>query len=185
MIAALMSSVTASAAVFNYDVKASSGFFHTSVVQPGESLELNFTVLDDIVVTLFAIGTTGKGATTLIAENDVRAIRFGFGRPAVFSFNQPTTLISASVIPVVSPTLGPLALGNATMPGGTYLAGTMFSFFLDGGIQNDVILRMAFYASPLPLPHVPLPAAGLLLGPVVLAGGYAAVRKRRAAAPDA
>lgn len=165
-VAAFVAPVTASAATFNEDLNVGVSYSFAQVVSPGGSFNYVFNVLDDIEISAFSISATGTGSTAAIAENDVRDIRFGFSLPA-------TNLFS------VVQSMGTTAAGFGFLPGGSFSAGDTFSIFFVDGIVNDVGLTLSFLTEA-PAP-VPLPAAGLMLAPVLIAGGVAAVRRRKAA----
>jgi hypothetical protein len=166
-VAAVVAPFMASAAVvLPYDVNVGVNYAYAQVISPGGDVEFKFTVLDDVKIASFAVTGAGTGSSNLNAENDVRDIMYGFALPATDSFS---TVMSNNNT----------AFGGGFLPGGTFKAGTSFSIFFQDGIINDVALGLSFKTTP-----VPLPAAGMLLAPVLVAGGIAAARRRKAKASE-
>lgn len=151
----------AASVTFSSSVAANQNYSFAEVIRPGDAIEFRFTALDDFKIISFSVSGTGTNA-----EDDVRDIRFGLVDPA----SQAFTTVSS---------VGNSAAGFGFLPGMTYAMGDVFSVFFTDGITNDVGLTLSFDTAP--VAAVPLPAAGLLLGPVLLAGAAAALRRRKSA----
>lgn len=147
--------------LFASSVGVNQNYSFAEVIRPGDAIEFRFTALDDFKIASFSMSGTGTNA-----EADVRDIRFGLTEPASSFF---TTVSSVGVT----------AAGFGFLPGMSYAMGDVFSVFFTDGITNDVGLTLSF--DTMPVAPIPLPAAGLLLGPVLLAGAAAALRRRKSA----
>lgn len=165
--AAIVVPFAAGAVTISNDVNVGNFYSFTSVIQPGGDVEFKFNVLDHVKIDGFAIAATASGRTGAQASADIADVTFGFSLPATNNF---TTTGS----------FGNVAFGGGFLTGGVYKPGTSFSIFFQDGIVNDVGLTLSFATTA-----VPLPAAGLLLAPVLVAGGVAAARRRKALAKKA
>ena len=134
-------------------------YSYARVLQPGDTLQYRFTVLDDLKIKTFAMSATGTDA-----EADVRSIRFGFMEPLTGKF----TFVQS---------IGSIAAGLGFLDGKSFEAGSVFKIIFKDGITNDVGLTLSFNT----VAAVPLPATGLLLAPFLLVGGLAGWRRRKAA----
>ncbi|MFN3972079.1 MAG: hypothetical protein ACK4GO_03090 [Gemmobacter sp.] len=150
----------AAVVVFTNTLVADENYTFATVIQPGDSIEYRFTVLENLNIPQFSMSATGNNA-----EADVREIRFGFMQPVTGMF---TTIQS----------IGSVAAGFGFMEGASFSAGDMFAVIFQDGITNDVSLTLSFGTE---VSAVPLPATGLLLAPFLLAGGIAGWRRRKSA----
>lgn len=151
----------AASVTFSEQIAANQNYSFAKVISPGDAIEFRFTALDDFKIVSFSVSGTGTNT-----EDDVRDIRFGLTEPTSNAF---TTVSS----------VGSSAAGFGFLPGMTYAMGDVFSVFFTDGITNDVGLTLSFDTTA--VAPIPLPAAGLLLGPVLLAGAAAALRRRKSA----
>lgn len=130
------------------------------VISPGETVQFLFTVLDDLTIDSFSVAGTGTNG-----GSDIRDIAFGMMQPVTQHFSS----VSA---------VGQAAAGFGFLTGGTFAMGDVFSVFFQDGITDDVGLTLSF--ETVAVAPVPLPAAGMMLAPVLLVGGAAALRRRKA-----
>ncbi|MCW1917505.1 hypothetical protein NX862_01935 [Rhodobacter sp. KR11] len=140
---------------------ANQTFTGAEVIRPGDTLEFRFTALEDLMIDAFSLSGTGNNT-----EADLRDIRFGLTLPPTGFFN-----------PVSSD--GTAAAGIGFLTGGTFLMGSVFSIYFQDGISDDVGITLSFRTDPV---AVPLPAAGLLLAPMMGLAGVVARRRRKALA---
>lgn len=116
------------------------------VIAPGDDLEFRFAAPDGGKIESFPVSGTGTNA-----EDGVHDVRFGLTSP-------PTEMLSEA------PLTGKLRGGFGCLDGSTWDRKSGCSFFFGDGIDPDAGLTLSFETSP-----IPLPASGLLLGPVLLA----------------
>jgi hypothetical protein len=147
----------AASVVIQDQISVGVDYSFAEVISPGDTIEFRFTPLTGLKINSFSVSGTGTNA-----EDDVRDIRFGLSNPPAEIFSSVDSV-------------GETAAGFGFIDGGIWNKGSVFSIFFSDGIDNDVGLTLSFETSP-----IPLPAAGLLLGPVVLAAGAAALRRRKA-----
>lgn len=160
---AVAAPVAASAATM-VDIFADTPYTFVDILSPGGQVSWEFTVNGDFAISSFAISASGNNAGTDLANVD-----FGF------LGNVTNKLIE-----------NPGGVGNArsgfgTLAGGNFSDGDIFTIVFDDGVKDSVGLTVSFQTGPSGVPNVPLPAAGLLLGSVMLAGGAAAARKKKKA----
>jgi len=160
-VATMPTLANAAAVVFNNDIGAGQNHSFTAVIKPGDSIEFRFTALDDFKIDSFAVSGTGTSA-----EADVRDVRFGLSLPASGLFSTVSSV-------------GDAAAGFGFITGMAYVMDDVFSVFFEDGITEEVGLTLSFDTTA--VAAVPLPAAGLLLAPVLLAGAASAFRRRKAA----
>lgn len=146
------------AVVSTTDLVAGQFFTGAEVLVPGNLIEFQFNVLQRLKIDQFSLSGTGNDAGA-----DLSDVRFGFSLPTTVPF---TTVTSQ----------GSSAFAGGFLPGSVFAAGDTFSVFLSDGIINPVSLTLSFSTAT-----VPLPAAGLLLGPILLLGGVVARRRSRKA----
>ncbi len=145
--------------LFEYDIGAPAAYGYAEVINPGDSLEFRFNVLTDLKIAQFVFSATGNSS-----EADVRDIKFGMIEPLTGFFTQ----IDSE---------GTSAGAFGFLDGATFMAGQIFSIYLEDGITLPVPVTMSFETTA-----VPLPAAGLLMAPFVVAAGLVSRRRRKAAA---
>jgi hypothetical protein len=162
--AAIFAPVTANAAVvqIGVDLSANTSYNLLYLLNPTDEVEYLFTVLEDLKVDTFALSGTAAAATPGEAATDVSNIAFGFTDPPSSTFSTVTDF-------------GTSAAGFGSLAGGVFAAGDMFSIFFADGILNPVAFTVSFQTS-----EVPVPAAGLLLAPMLIGGGVVAMRRRKA-----
>ncbi len=159
--AVMMLPFAAHAATITYTSNLSAGQFvsEAHVIQPGEGIEFQYNVLENLIIGSFAVSATGNDA-----GGDVQDIRFGFTSPATSGF----TTITA---------VGTSAFGGGFLPALVLSAGDVFSVFFEDGITNAVTIGLSFEASA--PSAIPLPATGALLGGVMGLFGAFAMRRRK------
>ena len=157
---ALISPVMTQAAtiLFTNSIGAGQSFTGATDINPGDDVEFRFNVLQNINIGSFAFSATGNNAGA-----DVADIKFGLVMPLTGAF---TTIITS----------GTSAAGLGFLPGASFMMGDMFSIFFEDGVTNAVGVTVSFRTE---LAAVPLPATALLLGPFLLAGAGAVIRRRK------
>lgn len=146
------------AAVVSSDITADAAYSKTGTLTSGKSLEFKFKALEALFIDVFSLSATGTNS-----GKDLRKVSFGYTTPTSDYFN---TVVS----------YGTSSFAGDFLIGALFPKGSVFSiFFEDRGIKNPVGVTVSFQtASP-----VPVPATGLLLGTVLLAGGALARRSLR------
>lgn len=159
--AVMMLPFAAHAATITYTSNLTSGQFvsEARVIQPGDSLEFQYNVLENLIIGSFAVSATGNDA-----GGDVVDIRFGFTSPATNGFTTITTV-------------GTSSFGGGFLPALVLSAGDVFSVFFEDGITNAVSIGLSFESSA--PSAVPLPATGALFGGLMALFGLIAMRKRK------
>lgn len=145
--------------LFEYDIGAPGDFGYASVINPGDSLEFRFHVLVDLMIDGFSLSATGNSA-----EADVRDIKFGMIHPLAGAFS-------------IFGSENNVAGAFGFLDGASFAAGQIFSIYMEDGINHPVPVTLSFETTA-----VPLPAAGLLMAPFVVAAGLVSRRRRKAAA---
>lgn len=161
--AAVVSPAAATATTVNYDLVKNTAYSIAQVILPNGDVEFAFTVKQPLKIAEFALTASTAGDTVTEAVDDLDHIRFGFTVPPVDQFS--------TLVPYFN-----TAIGFGTLPGGSYARNDTFSIFVTDGIENPVGLTLSFQTAA-----IPVPAAGLMLAPVLLAGGVVALRRRKAA----
>jgi hypothetical protein len=146
------------ATLYQTDLRAGDFYTNAVPVAPGSALEFRFNVLEALRIQAISLSATGN-----TSGDDVNSITFGYG---------PITTQHFSTIG----TVGTTAFGGGFLPGATYAVGDSFSVFVNDIVTNPASLTLSFSTA-----SVPVPAAGLLLGSVLLAGGAVARRRSRRA----
>ncbi len=167
LIAAFTLPLGAKAATFEFfnDLVAGQDYSFAQALMPGELVTWKFTALDDFSIGSFAIAGTGSSR-----GSDLANLRFGFSQPETEAFSS-----------IVTASTGTSATGSGFLMGNTYAAGDMFSIFLSDGLEKSIGTTVSFETVEImtpPVPAIPLPAAGLLLGTVLLGGGAFAARRK-------
>jgi hypothetical protein len=162
--AAIFAPVTADAAVvqINVDLVANTSYNLLYLLDPLEEVEYVFNVLEALKIDSFALSGTAAAAIPGEAADDVGDVLFGFTDPPSSGFS-------------IVNDFGNSAAGFGSLPGGVFAVGDTFSIFFADGIQNPVAFTVSFQTA-----QIPVPAAGLLLAPVLVAGGVVAMRRRKA-----
>lgn len=158
VLALALPAASQAATVINANLTADGFFTFNETLSTDDDIEFKFTVLEDLKVAEFAVSGTGSSST-----NDLNDVTFGFV--------SPTSEIFASFAD-----FNTVSAGFSFLPGATFAAGDMFSFFFEegpGGLDNPVSVTLSFNTAA-----VPLPATALLLAPLLLTG--AAVGRRKA-----
>ncbi|OSP54316.1 hypothetical protein [Pseudoruegeria sp. SK021] len=157
---AISAPLAAQAATVNKDVFANNSYAFAEVLMPGTSAEYNFNVMEDLKVNNFSITANGNNFGA-----DVGSVRY-----SVNGADAQALTISGS---------GESQSGYAFSVGENFSAGDVVQFLFSYAIKDDITLSLAFATGPADVAPVPLPAAGLLLGSLLVAGGTVAARKKK------
>lgn len=158
---AVTAPVAASAATM-VDIFADTPYTFVDILAPAGQVSWEFTVQEDFSISNFSLAASGTNSGT-----DLQNVTFGF----LGNVTNMLTVVGA----------GEARSGFGELAGGNFVVGDIITIVVDDGIKDDVGLTLSFQTGPEGLPPVPLPAAGLLLGSVLLAGGAAAARKKKKA----
>jgi hypothetical protein len=175
-VAAVVAPLMASAAVLSYYVDVGVSYAYGTTISPGGHVAFRFIALDDIRIRSFAISATASGTDAAEAMDDIADVTFGFtSSPS----NKFTTIGSSGNVAFGG---GFLLPSDSASPSDSFFdvcKNCVFFIHFEDGITNDVGLALSFATAP-----IPLPAAGMLLAPVLVAGGIAAARRRKAKASE-
>ena len=152
----------------SYTLTANEGYAFAEVLnqkgaaQKYDRIEYTFTAGEDLMVNVLGVTATGTND-----GNDIRELLFGIGM-ADTAFGEDE--ISTS---------GETATAETFVPFNKFLsANDMFTFIFDiEDTKNPVSVGLSFETGAT---EVPVPAAGLLLGSVLLGGSFLARRKNKA-----
>lgn len=157
---AVAAPVAASAATM-VDIFADTPYTFVDILAPGGQVSWEFTVKEDFAISNFSLSATGTNSGT-----DLANVQFGF----FGNVSNSLTVVGA----------GEARSGFGNLAGGNFVIGDIITIVVDDGVKDDVGVTLSFQTGPAGAP-VPLPAAGLLLGSIMLAGGAAAARKKKKA----
>ena len=161
--------LAASAATVDIDIAANAIETDTGVLEVGQSLVFKYTAIEALDILGISLAATSDTVANIVQVTFDYAATTG----DTFSFTQNFGSVAAGLDSILGANLpNPFAIGD------------MLSVsFLSNGIDQDVGITATISTGDASdnVPPVPVPAAGLLLGSALLAGGAVARRKKKQA----